>query len=413
MPDASLAEAGPAAAAGACASVIGMGSRRLPVAVLRPRLGLRALAARALIVPMPEKQHVAALTRRWKRWSPAVLALAVVTAGCARDYCGAPPGKAAAGAARGLGRDRETVAAMAILGLMWSPDPHKSDIFFLGYPDLGLSAVAGAMTTWDGDPTGLRHTYAEDGDGKDATCNGDLRRLVGGRPSELTAAALAADIDVVLALAEPSDVYTHVEFDGHPDHAEVHRQVTAAILRRGVSATLHGTLIHPEGTGQCMPLSADQWPNPPLTDNRPEARFTPALDVTAPPLPPCAAESSGMRWGPVGPPDELVEVPAAMQDASLERNLKWRVLTEYRSQLDCQKRSDGTYHASCGYLRAFVKRHEFFWVRRFGTPPADHAGPVLVVAAHPDDEALGFAGVIAAAKAARRRVFVAIVTNGD
>ena len=39
-------------------------------------------------------------------------------------------------------------------------------------------------------------------------------------------------------------------------------------------------------------------------------------------------------------------------------------------------------------------------------------GPVLVVAAHPDDETLGFAGVIESAIAAGRPVYVAVVTNG-
>jgi hypothetical protein len=50
---------------------------------------------------------------------------------------------------------------------------------------------------------------------------------------------------------------------------------------------------------------------------------------------------------------------------------------------------------------AFVKRHEFFWTRHFGDPAArDAAGPVLVIVAHPDDEALAAAGVIARARAA-------------
>jgi LmbE family N-acetylglucosaminyl deacetylase len=65
-------------------------------------------------------------------------------------------------------------------------------------------------------------------------------------------------------------------------------------------------------------------------------------------------------------------------------------------------------------MRAFVKRHEFFWTRHFGDPAArDAAGPVLVIVAHPDDEALGAAGVIARARAAGRRVYVAVVTNGE
>jgi LmbE family N-acetylglucosaminyl deacetylase len=43
---------------------------------------------------------------------------------------------------------------------------------------------------------------------------------------------------------------------------------------------------------------------------------------------------------------------------------------------------------------------------------AASSGPVLVVVAHPDDEALGFAGVIKSAITAGRPVYVAVVTNG-
>jgi len=38
---------------------------------------------------------------------------------------------------------------------------------------------------------------------------------------------------------------------------------------------------------------------------------------------------------------------------------------------------------------------------------------VLVVAAHPDDEALAAAGVIVEARAAGRRVYAVVVTNGE
>jgi hypothetical protein len=103
-----------------------------------------------------------------------------------------------------------------------------------------------------------------------------------------------------------------------------------------------------------------------------------------------------------------------MQDGDPSRNLKWQVIAKYASQIECVRRQDSSYPASCGYMRAFVKRHEFFWTRRFGG--AGHepgTGPVLVVAAHPDDEALGAAGIIARARAAGRRVLVAVVTNGD
>jgi LmbE family N-acetylglucosaminyl deacetylase len=303
---------------------------------------------------------------------------------------------------------------MKVLGLHWSADPHRSDVFFLGYPDLGLTQIATAESAWTGDPSGLHHTYGEDFDGVGETCDGDLHHLLEGRHAELTARMLAADLDAVLDLTRPTDVYTHVGFDGHPDHAEVFRQVAAALARSPRGAELHTTLIHPPGTGDCMVLSAEQWPNPSLGHDDPFARFTPALDVTPPPVQPCAVPGQGDAWGPLGPPDELVEVPPAMQVGDPDRNLKWLAITRYASQIDCTRRDDGSYPASCGYMRAFVKRHEFFWTRRFGDTVHDAGGgAVLVVAAHPDDEVLGTAGVIVRAQAAGRRVYAAVVTNGE
>src|SRR5262249_57948517 len=97
----------------------------------------------------------------------------------------------------------------------------------------------------------------------------------------------------------------------------------------------------------------ERVPPPPLADADPFARFTPALDVTAPPLPPCAVRPESASWGPLGSPDELVEVPPEMQVAEPDRNLKWRAIACYASQVDCTPRDDGSYHASCGYMRAF------------------------------------------------------------
>jgi LmbE family N-acetylglucosaminyl deacetylase len=296
---------------------------------------------------------------------------------------------------------------MAVLGLTWSADAATSDVLLLGYPNLRLQAIAGAAEPITTDEAGLHRTYAARGDG--AACDGDLRFRLDGCHADLDARALAADLDAVLALVRPTDVYTHVGFDGHPDHAEVFRQVEAALGRAGFAGTRHATLIHPDGTASCMGPSAERWPNPPLVDDDPFARFTPALDVGPPPIPACGGPVTAADWGPAGSPDELVPVPPAMQLADPDRNLKWQVIARYASQVDCRRRANG-YHASCGYMRAFVKRREFFWTRRFGEASG---GPVLVVAAHPDDEALCAAGVIATARAAGRRAVVAVVTNGD
>jgi LmbE family N-acetylglucosaminyl deacetylase len=302
---------------------------------------------------------------------------------------------------------------MRVLGLAPAATVEASQVFLLGYPNMGLTAIANAEQPYTGDPSGLHRTYAEDDDANGATCNGDLRFRVDGRHAPLTAAAFAADMDTLLALAQPSDVYTHAEFDGHPDHVAVARAVDAAIRRSGRPVKRWATVMHPEGTADCMGPSAREWPNPAEWDVEPLARFTPALDVTPPPLPPCRDDRRPGGWGAAGPPDTLVEVPPSMQATALDANLKWKVLSQYASQIDCNRDAQGRVHPSCGYIRAFVKRHEFFWTRVFGGSGASGTGPILVVGAHPDDESLGFAGVIASAVGSGRRVVVAVVTNGD
>ncbi len=126
---------------------------------------------------------------------------------------------------------------------------------------------------------------------------------------------------------------------------------------------IHTTLIHPEGTQFCQVLSASQWPNPALQNNNPFARFTPTLDVTAPPTPACSDSPTGTSWGTAGPPTELVEVPLSMQATTEGANLKWQVLSRYATQLNCTPSPE--YHVNCGYMRAFVKKHEFFWTRHY------------------------------------------------
>jgi len=290
------------------------------------------------------------------------------TTGAQIGFCGAGDGNPSATAHRGLIRNTETMNAMGILGLGWSTNEQSSNIFFLGYPDGRMTTVAAATSPYTGDATGLHHTYAEDVDGTALTCNGDLRYLLSGQHSPFTRAALQADFDSLLALTQPSDIYTHTTFDGHSDHAEVARQTRAAAVRADLDVLIHGTLIHPQGTGGCQPLAAALWPNPALQNNDVHARFTPTIDVTAPPTPACSANPTGSSWGPSGAPNELVEVPAAMQTPTEGANLKWQVLLNYPSELNCDQAADQTYHVACGYFRAFVKKHEFFWTEQLGTP---------------------------------------------
>jgi LmbE family N-acetylglucosaminyl deacetylase len=293
--------------------------------------------------------------------------------GPASGYCGAAAGANAGQARYGLARDKETIAAMALLDVPWSASIAASRVFFLGYPDAALATIAKASTPWSGDRTGLHRTYAEDGDGADATCDGDFRFLLSGRHSQLSAGALAADIDALLTTVRPRDLYTHAEIDSHRDHAEVYRQVVASLQRTKLAPTLHATLIYPEGGGggDCP----GEWPNPSLASvgGNPQARFTPSIDFTAPPKPSCVG-SRRLSWGSWGPPNEWVGVPASMQTSSEASNLKWQVLAKYDSQLlPCPE--------SCDFFRAFVKRREFFWTGPEALPRLGIGrGPVRVSA---------------------------------
>src|SRR5262249_57674419 len=121
---------------------------------------------------------------RAPRLSPAAGLVLRATSGGGGQWCGAARGAASRAAALGLRRDAESVAAMEVLGLRWSADPRRSDVFLLGYPDLGLTQIAAAESAWSDDGAGLHHTYAEDFDGGGATCNGHPRYLLHGRHPE-------------------------------------------------------------------------------------------------------------------------------------------------------------------------------------------------------------------------------------
>jgi LmbE family N-acetylglucosaminyl deacetylase len=268
-------------------------------------------------------------------------------------FCGCPRGRPASIARLGLCRGRETIEAMALLGLSFSRDPLDSEIFFLGYPNYSLEEIVRSTEPWMDDQTRLHRTYATGGAWW--RCDGDVSYLLRGQHSRLYINDLQRDIDDLLKLTQPSDVYTHVEFDGHPDHAEVYRLVIDALRRRRQPVTVHSTLIHPTGTRGRMHESAYEWPNPSQNEvATPFDRFTPQFDFNAPP------GDRVPEWGPLGPPNEWLEAPLEMQESDPAKNLKWQVIAKYSSQIDCTRRGD-SHHASCGYLRAFVKRAEFFW----------------------------------------------------
>jgi LmbE family N-acetylglucosaminyl deacetylase/regulation of enolase protein 1 (concanavalin A-like superfamily) len=274
------------------------------------------------------------------------------------NYCNAPA-DATPAAGYGLLRDQEARSAMGVLGLTWSSNLSQTELIFLGYPGRRVPDVASAEVPMTNAQTGIQRTYADDFDGNVATCNGDFRWLLSGQHSQFTASAMRADLDSLLAMTAPSDIYTHSSFDGHPDHAEVAKQLRAAVRRANRPARVHTTLEHPVGDTDCPILSAARWPNPALQNNDPFARFTPWLDFTAPPANPCDPSDNSSSWGPMGGPNEFVDVPTSMQTSTESTNKKWQAISRHASQIDCTNPDE--YHVNCGYMRAFVKRREFFW----------------------------------------------------
>ena len=301
--------------------------------------------------------------------------VAVVTNGATEGgltdpICGVTDPAKAGVAARALQRDGETKAGMAFLGgaaLPWTTNLAMTRVFFFGYPDGSLSTIEANGPVVDA--TGLNRTFADDGG---SACNGDYHFLKTGTHATFTSANLATDIDNLLSAVKPADIYTHVTFDGHADHATVARQVAAAVRRSPtLNAAIHGTLIHETGNGTCQAATAAWWPNPegvadPVLRSTPGAGglfAAPPLFATdnatgypsCPPLDDPSAVPVGHDWGPLGPPTELATVPSDMQAADLNVNKKWQTIVQYDSQVGCPSA------ASCGYVHGFVKNDEIFW----------------------------------------------------
>ena len=293
------------------------------------------------------------------------------------SYCGASSNSGHYAAQLGLLRDGESIGAMGELGLSWSPSLNNTDIFFLGYPDSKLTSVAGSSGGITSDAHGSaphlgalrRRRAAAD------PCNGDFGYLYsGGTHSPLSKGALATDFDRLLSLTHPTDIYTHSTWEGHADHGEVADQVAAAAERSGLALTVHGTMIHPEGSGSCDAVVDFHWPNPSMSSGtNPASRATPTQTFTAPPSPVCASNPSSTSWGSPGAPDERVTVPTSMQDTNLNNNLKWKAIEHYDSQMNCSDWSSPW----CGYMHGFVKKDEIFWVQGYngGGPPPDLTPP--------------------------------------
>ena len=115
-----------------------------------------------------------------------------------------------------------------------------------------------------------------------------------------------------------------------------------------------------------MALSSARWPNPALLNNNPFARFTPTTRLHRAAGEPVRPGRRRRRAGARSARrTRSSTVPASMQATTEATNQKWQAISRYETQIDCTNPDE--YHVNCGYMRAFVKRSEFFWKYDFGS----------------------------------------------
>jgi LmbE family N-acetylglucosaminyl deacetylase len=168
-------------------------------------------------------------------------------------------------------RERETIAAMAELGL---PEDH---VRFLGYPDGYLDALATeplparARRLADGTCGAGASTYASRGE-----AGRDVHTQLHGDAATYTIANAVGDLVALLERDRPSDVYVAHPIDEHPDHATTYVLLRLALEASRLEALprVHRALVH---VGGC-------WPNG-ERPTEPCAAITGELGTPYPPLP--------------------------------------------------------------------------------------------------------------------------------
>jgi LmbE family N-acetylglucosaminyl deacetylase len=169
-------------------------------------------------------------------------------------------------------RERETVAAMAELGL---PEDH---VRFLGYPDGYLAALATQplpareRRLADGSCGIGASTYAARGE-----AGRDVHAQLRGEAGAYTIDNAVGDLVALLERDRPSDVYVAHPIDEHPDHASTYLLLRLALEVASLETLprAHRALVH---VGGC-------WPN----GDRPSEPCEPItgeLGTPYPPLPP-------------------------------------------------------------------------------------------------------------------------------
>jgi LmbE family N-acetylglucosaminyl deacetylase len=234
------------------------------------------------------------------------------------------------GVSMGLTRQRESVAAMAVLGLS------SQDLIFLGYGDGLLHDLyhAASDTTVLRSAAGQTETYGDQGLGGQ-----DFHRHRFGTPGPYSRQTVFQDVQTLLQDYRPDEIYVHTVHDDHVDHRAVALFVTGALVRLKRSGLAYAPMVHEVLVhAPCEFCDPYHWPEPPFTPDSafPKPQF---LDTTP------------LRWADI----VSVPVPPEMRTADSETNLKYQVIDRYPTQ-------NGL---GGGWLFSFVKSNEFWWDRDF------------------------------------------------
>ena len=279
------------------------------------------------------------------------------------------------GTSLGYQREGESVAGMALLGL------GEQNIIFMGYGDQSLQSLyqSTSPTTVITSAAGQTQTYANRGLGEVS-----YHQYLYGVPGSYNRQTILGDMEAMLQNLHPDEIYTTSLWDDHPDHRGTFNFVVEALLdlrRQGValSTRVHETLIHAPCSSCGVPTNANYlWPGG-------GPRIQPVFNPVQPYSQPYYlsnvwpnGNNTPYAWDQI----ESLPVPAPMQIPTQGANLKAQIISAYPSQTDIPN----------GYLFAFVKKNEFFWIRDFSTNVAGLA-TVTVSSETPSSGQLGRSAV--------------------
>ena len=140
-------------------------------------------------------------------------------------------------------------------------------VWFLGYPDTGMPYGESFLRRLYDGGTGLtsrwgrRETWTPEGR--------DFRFLRSGRHGSYTAEGVRRDLQELLEILKPDEVYTSAPGDCHGDHDALGRftaEAAGAVFRR---PTLYYYLIHADQTDTWPDRNAAVFSVPPLPDDSP------------------------------------------------------------------------------------------------------------------------------------------------